>query len=163
MSIDRIAYGDLRFDCICPVAGYCQAFRRQMPDALWKICRGDSTTIEKRIIYRRTWARMALNAPLTGIMVSAGGAIQSRESPVPKRPSCFHLGERVGAAKCEFCKSRHKMIPIHACPIWEKCSELPYKAGQSEQDCKSCQQYTQYDPTKPPPSASSSGYSSSNN
>ncbi len=57
------------------------------------------------------------------------------------RPLCIHLGEFIRSEVCTFCKARRRLTAVHACAIWGTCSIKPYRAGQPENDCRSCPQY----------------------
>ena len=49
------------FECICPVAGYCERYKRTMPEPHWRICQGQTTklTPEQCEAYRQLWLSKA--------------------------------------------------------------------------------------------------------
>lgn len=59
---------------------------------------------------------------------------------------CAHLGAAIRTENCGFCGKRKKLIAVHECAVWGSCSVNPYRAGQPEQDCRSCDQFTPREP-----------------
>lgn len=50
-------------ECECPVAGYCERYKREMRGRAYQICRGEVLTPEKCQIYRENWAKLAAELP----------------------------------------------------------------------------------------------------
>lgn len=45
--------------CVCPLAGFCQRFNREMTGRVHQICQGAVLTPERCAAYRQNWARLA--------------------------------------------------------------------------------------------------------
>lgn len=68
--------------CECPVAGYCNRYRRKMLGSLHAICAGQLLSPSEQAVYRSNWARQA-----------------SGKSPV-RRPASASVAPRRGPGTC---------------------------------------------------------------
>jgi hypothetical protein len=102
--------------CICPAAGFCERYQREMGERLHEICRGINIAPEKAEAYRRNWASLINDS----------------------QPTCANRGEATGRlVECEAgCKSKLKTF---VCLQHGECT--PSTKGVDTALCRGCPDY----------------------
>lgn len=116
--------------CICPVAGYCERYKREMGFRPHQICQGTSgLSPEKEAKHRDNWAKLAKST------ISTTNPQVKQPPPIP----CQHLGPEIRREQCQSCGGK-VLVKVMSCPIHIECQ------GQSKKikgvaSCCGCPDY----------------------
>ena len=108
-------------DCRCPLAGWCDTFKRIMSPRQRQICAGEVLTPAKRDTMRLLWAEQA------------GTTGEARP-----RLDCIHRGGELRRELCATCRGT-TWVKIFACQLHAECSIEKHLAGVV--CCRTCGDY----------------------